>query len=602
MSLAATISILKRVTSVVVLLTVASSLAGAQTLNDTDRVSLAGNVSPLATARNDLGLADPSIRMERMILLLKVRSGTEKALESLLAQQHDPSSPNYQHWLTPAEYGYRFGASDTEISAASKWLLERGFIIDEIAPGRGWMNFSGSVAQVEQAFRTQIHNYAVGLDVYQANSTEPSIPRSLAAIVHGVVSLNNFPLKPLHVLNGKINPGTTFTDGSHGLAPADFATIYNVKPLYSAGITGLNQTIAIVARTDINVSDVHQFRSFFGLPTKDPVIVHNGTAPGDLGGGEEIEALLDTEWSGGVAKNATVKVIISKSTASTDGVDLSAQYIVSHNLASVMSTSFGLCEQLLGSTRNSFWNNLWKQAATQGITSFVSAGDSGAAGCDSPSASLGTKRAVNGLSSTPFNVSVGGTLFNDKSNPSFYWSSTNNASTKQSVLKYIPEVVWNESGLTSGGSGLLATGGGTSTIYGKPTFQTGPGVPTTVTKRMIPDVSLSAALHDGYIVVRGGQCCFVVGGTSASSPSFAGLMSLVVQKTGKRWGNANTVLYPMAKFQYTGGTTAVFHDIRTGNNSVPGITGFGATTAYDRATGLGTVNAANMVNKWNITH
>jgi subtilase family serine protease len=267
-----------------------------------------------------------------------------------------------------------------------------------------------------------------------------------------------------------------------------------------------------------------------------------------------------------------------------------------------MSTSFGECEQLLGSTQNAFWNNLWKQAASQGITSFVSSGDSGAAGCDPATATKGTKKGVNGLGSTPYNVSVGGTLFNDKSNPGAYWSSTNNSTTKQSVLKYIPEIVWNESALVSGGSGLLATGGGVSTIYAKPAFQTGPGVPSTVTKRMVPDVALSAGLHDGYIVVKGGQCCYVVGGTSASSPSFAGLMALVTQKTGKRWGNANTVLYPMGKFQYSGGTNAVFHDIKTGNNSVPNVTGYSATTAYDRVTGLGTVNANNLVTKWNVTH
>jgi len=302
-----------------------------------------------------------------------------------------------------------------------------------------------------------------------------------------------------------------------------------------------------------------------------------------------------------VTQNATIKFVISKSTATNDGVNLSAQYIVSHNLAPIMSTSFGQCEAKLGSTQNAFWASLWKQANAQGITPFVSSGDSGAAGCNKPNSTKGTGRAVSGLCSTPNNVCVGGTEFHEGSTPSAFWSSTNNPVTKQSVLKYIPEVVWNESALVAGGSGLFASGGGTSTIYARPTFQVAPGVPTG-TKRLVPDISLSAAGHDGYIVVQGGQCCFVVGGTSASSPSFAGLMTLVVQKTGKRWGNANTLLYPMAKFQFTGGTTAVFHDIRSGSNSVPGVTGFSAITGYDEATGLGSVNADNLVTKWGVVH
>jgi pseudomonalisin len=566
-------------------------------IDEEDRVVLNGNVSPLATARNDMGLSSSNLAMERITLLLRLRSGADEELSALLAKQHDASSPNYQHWLTPEQYGRRFGASASAISAVVNWLSAHGFVVEEVAPGKGWINFSGNAAHVEETFRTEIHDYLVDGKIYHANAVEPSIPRALTGVVHGVVALNNFPLRYDHKLVGKIDPGTTFTDGSHGIGPADFATIYNLKPLYSVGITGTPVTIAIVGRTDIHVSDVTTFRKLFGLPAKSPVIVHNGADPGDLGGEEEIEALLDTEWSGAVAKNATVKLVVSKTTASNNGVTLSAQYIVSHNLAPIMSTSFSQCEQNLGSTANAFWSNLWKQAASQGITAFVASGDSGAADCDSSSATKATHgRAVNGLCSPSSDVCVGGTEFHEGSNPSQYWSNINNPTTLQSVLKYIPEVVWNGSC-----TGLSSSGGGVSTIYAKPPFQVAPGVPAG-TKRFVPDVSLTAACHDGYIVVQGGKCCFLVGGTSAASPSFAGLMALVVQKTGRHWGNADTVFYPMGKFQYTGGTNAVFHDIKIGNNSVPGVIGFSAITGYDAATGLGSVNAANMVNKWGVTH
>jgi subtilase family serine protease len=343
---------------------------------------------------------------------------------------------------------------------------------------------------------------------------------------------------------------------------------------------------------------VQFFRSTFGLPAKDPIFIHNGNAPGDLKGNEELEADLDVEWSGAVAKNATIDFVISRSTRTTDGVSLSAQYIVNNNVAPVMSTSFGLCEQSLGATGNAFWNNLWTQAAAQGITAFVSTGDTGAAGCDANNAAVGTIQAVNGLASTPNNVAVGGTEFNEGAG--IFWAAGNNADLS-SALGPIPEIVWNESANVPGGVGIRATGGGVSTIYAKPGYQSGPGVPADGF-RDIPDVSLTAAGHDAYIIVQGHTNNTPglegVFGTSASSPSFAGIMALVVQKTGAPQGNANNVLYSMARAQFAGGS-AVFNDITSGNNSVPGVAGFNAGAGYDAATGWGSVNAANLVNGWN---
>src|SRR5260370_4126825 len=124
----------------------------------------------------------------------------------------------------------------------------------------------------------------------------------------------------------------------------------------------------------------------FGLPPNDPQIIVNGADPGIFSSGEETEADLDVEWSGWVGRNAAIKFVVSKSTNSSDGVDLSAQYIVNHNLAPVMSTSFGLCEAWLGSSGNNFLASLWQQAAAQGITVFVSSGDNGVAGRGFPSA------------------------------------------------------------------------------------------------------------------------------------------------------------------------------------------------------------------------
>jgi pseudomonalisin len=594
--------------SLLMLLAVSTVFASSRNVNDNDTVPLPGNVHPIAQPMYDRGLADANLRYDKMILVLPQRQGAQAAIAKLIAQQHDPKSPMFHKWLTPDQFGQQFGISKDDLQDVLDWLHRGGFTIDHVAPGMQWINFSGTAADVTRVFKTEIHNYQYNGQTYHANSKNPEVPRALLDIVGGVVSLHNVPKHPMNDGIRPVNPelikkriAPEYTSGSnHYLAPADFATIYNVNSLYSAGINGSGQTIAIVGRTDISLADVQYFRSFFGLPANDPVFVHNGTDPGNLGGGEEGEADLDVEWSGAVAQNATIKFVISASTSTTDGVDLSAQYIVTNNLAPVMSLSFGQCESSMGATQNTFYNNLWSQAATQGITAFVSSGDSGAAGCDGGSATTGTGAAVSGLASTPYNVAVGGSQFADTTNPTLYWNSTN-AANQSSARSYIPEVAWNESGNVSGGSGLWASSGGVSSIYAKPSWQSCVGVPNDG-KRDVPDVALTAAGHDGYLVVQGHTSTVsglgAVGGTSASSPSFAGLMALVVQKTGARQGNANTKFYSLANAQYTGTGPTIFHDITSGNNSVPGVTGFNCGTGYDAVTGVGTVDANAMVNNW----
>ncbi len=577
-------------------------------VDPSDTIILRGNVAPLARPEFDIGPAQASLPMHHIILTLRLSPQKQAALDGLLAAQQDPSSPEFHQWLTPEEYGARFGPSDDDLSAVEDWLRSEGFAIDEVARGRMWINFSGTAAQVEHAFRTRMDDFAVNGVVRHANATNPSIPRALSGLVAGVVSLNSFPLRALHtqpqLVSGQgIAPSYTY-GSSHYLAPADFATIYNMSPLYTAGINGAGTTIAIVGRTHPStaLTDWNGFRSSFGLPYNPPNIIVNGADPGDQGSGEDGEAALDVEWSGAVAPGAAIDFVCSASTASTDGVDLSAQYIVDTNLAPVMSTSFGLCEADLGAGGNAFYSTLWAQAAAQGITAFVSSGDNGVAGCDSASASSGTGQAVNGLASTPYNTAVGGTQFMDAASPSSYWSSNNDPSSFGSALSYIPEEAWNESGAATDCppndtcKELWATSGGASYLYGKPSWQVAPGVPSDGA-RDVPDVSLTAASHDGYLVQISGNL-YVIGGTSASSPSFAGLMALVVQKTGQRQGNANPRLYQLGAAQYGQGGAAAFHDTTLGNNAVPGVAGFLCGTGYDQATGLGSVNAATLVNVW----
>jgi subtilase family serine protease len=560
-------------------------------IDDDQRVTLRGNVHPLAAARYDAGVVAPDFPMQHMLLTLLPDAAQQEALNQLVDAQHNPESAYYHQWLTPEQYGERFGVSEADTAQVVAWLQGHGMEVEEVTAGHRSVIFSGSAAQVEAAFHTQIHSYKIGEEVHHANTKDPEIPAALLQVVGGVVSLHDFHSEPMH--NGARLPAPDFTSGSsYYLAPADFATIYELVPLYQQAINGGGQSIAIVARSNIKLADVRQFRTFFGLPANDPQVIVNGSDPGIWNSGEETEADLDVEWSGAVARNAAIKLVVSKSTNSSDGVDLSAQYIVNHNVAPVMSTSFGLCEASLGSSGNGFLNSLWQQASAEGITVFVSSGDNGAAGCDSASASSASHgRGVNGLCSTPYSVCVGGTEFNDSS-ASLYWSASNTSGSQASAISYIPEKTWNESGP---GYGLWASGGGTSSVYAKPAWQAGTGVPADG-RRDVPDVSLTSAGHDGYLIYQEGGL-YVVGGTSAASPSFAGVMALVVQHAAARQGDANTVFYSLASKQRAGGAP-VFHDITSGNNSVPGLTGFNATVGYDQATGLGSVDASVLVNHW----
>lgn len=653
------------------------------TIDESRLTTLEGNTHPLARAEFDLGTAPASLPMQRMLLVLKRSPQQESALAKLLDDQQDKNSPNYHKWMSPKQFGQQFGPTDSDLQVITSWLQSHGFEVGATR-GRGVLEFSGSASQVRETFHTAIHKYLVNGEQHWANASDPQIPSALTPAVAGVASLNDFRPKAMNApagafsrdpATGKItpvHPEFTFPSGCvendrvqnacfYGLGPYDFATIYDVLPLWNAGIKGTGETIAIVGESNINIQDVANFRSLFGLPVNNPTVILNGPDPGIQA--DESEADIDVQWSGAVAPNATIDFVVSQSTETTAGVDLSAVYIVENNLAPVMSESYGYCELGLGASGNQFYSNLWQQAAAEGITVLVSAGDNGAAGCDNfntnppDPAQYGLK--VSGFASTPYNVAVGGTDFNDFSNPATYWSTTNDSTTQASALSYIPETTWNDSctnaifgtvGFSTnaetncndsrlvnfvvpeGGSGGISnctTPSGTIPTscaggYAKPSWQSGTGVPADG-KRDIPDVSLFASngfLGSFYIICQSDQTygtCNLnstsyflgFGGTSVSSPAFAGIMALVNQQTGSRQGNANYVLYKLATQQPT-----AFHDVTSGTiamacatnsanctTSTAGhaygvLNGYNAGAGYDLATGLGSVDANILVTKW----
>lgn len=551
-------------------------------------VRLKGHVHPNAQARFDDGPADSNLPIPYATLYLKPASD----LEPFLASQQTPYSPDYHRWLTPEQFGERFGLSPGDLAKVRQWLESQGLAVHDVARGRQWITFSGTAESVGRAFHTEIRRYRVQGDLHYANAGEPAIPAAFRDVVAGVGGLDDFRLQPLLVRGSR--PAYNLS-GSHYLAPDDLATIFDIAPLYARGIDGTGQTIAVIGQSTVDLNDIRQFRSQFKLASNDPQLVRFGANPGPAGD-NQIEADLDLEWAGGVARNASIVYVYSSSATTA------AQYAVDQNLATILNFSFGGCEL----ESSSAFRAVAQQANAQGMTWFAGSGDWGAATCDMaapiPQATKGATVSI--PASFPEVTAVGGTTFNDGGGTG-YWAPNNTASGG-SALSYIPEQAWNDS---AANNQLEGTGGGASGLYAKPLWQIGPGVPDDKL-RDVPDVALPASpSHYGYVIYTGGKT-MVVGGTSAATPAWAGITALLSQSLAAAnpaapagLGNINPMLYRLAQT-----TSGVFHDVTAGDNKVPcqqsspgcmgGLLGFSAGAGYDLTTGLGSVDANNLVNQW----
>jgi hypothetical protein len=691
-----------------------------QTVDEGNRMTLRGNVHPMARAEFDRGAVTDSQPASRMALLLQRSPDQETALRQLLEQQQDKTSPNYHKWLTPDQFGKQYGPSDADIQAVTDWLTSRGFTGIKVGTGRTTVEFSGNVGQVRNAFQTEIHHFFVDGKMHVANVSDPQIPAALAPVVAGLLSLHDFrPKSQAHRLGtfrktkatGEVKPLFTFAGCSSGktavpcyaVGPGDFQKIYNVP--YVAGTKdGTGVTIAIVQDSNLNIADVTSFRSLFGLPANfsSSNIILNGPDPGPQGPnsltGDETEADLDVQWAGATAPGATINLVVSEDPQSIGlaGIDLSAIYIIDNNIAPILSESFGACEAGLGTSGEQFYIQLWQQASAQGITVILSAGDSGSAAC-APAAAPANQDvatqglAVSGLASTAYNVAMGGTDFlnGPATAPSPYWNTTNAANgplTQVSAKSYIPESTWNDScaapaiagtltlntctattinqnnnsSSPSFGIDVVAGGGGASsftTLNTKPLWQMGTNGNLADGVRDVPDISLFSGngVNGSFYIIceqdantgtgSSTSSCDLnspfndfqgVGGTSAAAPAFAGIMALVNQQTGQRQGNANFVLYQLYKKNAAGtictsnaaavtATGCIFYDTVTGNNSVacqggtancsntsttanqfgilvdpahPNNPAWETSAGYDFATGLGSLNVANLLSAW----
>jgi subtilase family serine protease len=633
-----------------------------------------------------------------MQLLLNRSEAAQSALDDYTESLSEKTSPNYHRWLTAEEFGSRFGAAPADIQTVETWLAGHGFTVNVVYANRVLVDFSGTAGQIREAFSTQIHRYAANGAVHIANATDPQIPEALAPVVAGIVSLHDFRPRPMMKPRAKY----TTSGGFYAVTPADLATIYNFNPAFNAGYTGKGQTIVVVEDTNLyTTADWTQFRSVFGLSTytsgsltqvqpAPPSGTNNCSNPGV--NGDDGEAILDTEYASAAAPNAAIELASCADTETTFGGLIAMQNLLNESSAppALMSMSYGECEVINGATANLAYSTTFQQAVNEGVSVFVSSGDENAASCDANQSIATHGIGVSGFTSTPYNVSVGGTdfgdtYFNENAN---YWSATNTA-TYGSALSYIPEIPWNGScaslliaeyeglsvtygpngfcntavgeeflGVTggSGGPSNCATGNptlpgvvsGTCAGWPRPSWQVSFGEPLNKV-RNIPDVSLFASngIWSHYypycysdIDNGGGSCADTpdtwngAGGTSFSSPIWAGIQALVNEKTGDRWGNPNPVYYKIAIYENglignprcnstlgagkEASTACVFHDVTLGD-MVANCTGtydcyldggtngvlstsnsaydpaYKAGTGWDFATGLGTVNVSNLL-------
>ena len=632
-------------------------------VNNGDRVALSGSIRKSVKQATDLGPAHTSLMAKHVIIVLARSADRQAALDQYLSDVQNTQSSQYHQWLSPAEYGARFGASPDDVQTLVAWLQSEGLTIEKTSAAANMISFSGTVGQIQTAFSTTIHSISVNGEKHLANITEPQLPRALAPAVKGMLGLDNFrphtnvqqgPTAKLNPSTHRIEPDLTgYANGAYYLyvVPADVATMYDTpntalnKAYKGTNYDGTGVTVGIVGDSNVMIDPVTNYRLAFLGETSSTVNLPNIIIDGDDPGinGDEVETFLDLEVLGGVAPKAKINYYTSSDSDLSGGLFNAMERAVNDDQVSILSISYGECEADAGASANQFFNELYEQAAAQGITVTVSSGDSGAAGCDSDGSRTAVGGlAVSGLGSTPYNISVGGTDY-PALLANFYGYVSSDPSGGQppyygTALSYIPERPWNDSteingalanniatGASSGSTNIVGGGGGKSSVYTKPPFQT--SLTPVDGARDVPDVALLAG--NGFYAaiwaicewndLTGADCATTngalnptaevsgAGGTSAATPAFAGMLALVVQATGSRLGQANNVLYKLAANKYA----TVFHDITDGNNAVVCsagsadcggngfTTGYDATTGYDQASGLGSVDAAAMLANWN---
>jgi subtilase family serine protease len=612
-------------------------------IDATSTVALPGTVNPRAAAKYDTGEVAPSAKISGVTIYFQPTAEQQAAEDALVKAQQTPGSGQYHQWLTPAQWSARFGMSDSDLAKVEAWLEEQGFSIDRVSASRNSISFSGSAAQIESAFQTELHHYSINGETHFANATAISVPSPLAGVVRSLRNLDDFRPQPFVRFHPSASNSvkanfTSGQNGDHYLTPKDVATIYDINAAYNAGYTGTGQTIAIVGQSAVEVSDIEAFQSAAGLTAKAPTLIlvpDSGTSA--VSSGDEAESDIDLEYSSGIAKGATIDFVYVGNNQNYSVFD-SIQYAIDEDLAPIISVSYGDCESDLGSSNYAALNGILEQGASQGQSIIAASGDDGSTACfgnTDQSTSQQEALEVNFPASSQYATGLGGTEFpaaDVAASNTTYWESTSGSDVISSALSWIPEVVWNDDISTEGAEYALSSGGGgVSTFTARPSWQTNvTGIPSG-SYRLVPDISLDSSPNNaGYLYCTSdtsgwssgqkascnsgfrdssSQYLTIAGGTSFAAPIFAGMMAIINQKASSTsQGVAASTLYSLAASSSV--YASAFHDISSGTNactagskycSTAGESEYAATTGYDEASGLGSVDLYNLLTSWPTT-
>ncbi len=572
----------------------------------TARVLIENSAPRLAPGSTVLGAAPANARLERVLLLLEPSAAQRQALDAEIRNQQDPKSPDFHHWLSPAQFAEAYSQSASDAAVVVSWLESEGFVLAPLPAGRAWIEFSGTVGQLEQAFQTHVRWVATHSGERLALAGPISVPAEIRPMIHGLVSLDGVIAEPamtameaVAARPSGLRAATSITS-AEAMTPQLAAQSLHLDALHASGETGAGESIAIAARSNVAVQDVAAFRAAFGLPVNPLEVIPDGADPGRTA--DEAVAVMSASWAGAAAPEAQIVLVPAATTSATDGVDLSLAAIVDQALAHTVVVGFSACEAGLSETRQAFYSALYRQAAAQGMAMIAASGDSGASACQAGGGdtAVSTGYAVNGLASTPWNTAVGAAALANAvangSDPALAgWSPRNPADP------------------------AYAGGGGASAFYPRPAWQPLPGDharEVAGSGRLLPEIAVPTALdggvNRGLVFCMGGGAtaadglagCYPVraGGSAAAAALFAGVAAIIAEKNGAQ-GNLAPTLYQLSRRR------GVFLDVQEGSARLAcamgsagcdasGQIGFDAVAGYDLATGLGSIDAEKLVNEW----
>jgi subtilase family serine protease len=618
-------------------------------------VELHGLVPEWATDEADQGALPMPIQIPHLTVFLSRPAQNEWGFQDLLLEQQNRSSALYHRWYSAKQIGQRFGPPADQLEEVVKWLRDSGLQVLSVSNSRVFIEVSGDTEVLSAALGIQFHLYKVAGKTRVSIDGDPSVPRSLALIISSISGLST-----------EIGETTLHSSGSHPLftnchgancahyiAPNDFAAIYDATPVYQKGLTGSGRVIGIIGMAEVYGADINAFNSVTdsSVPIPTVFVPPMGTDPGpalsappDGCSGDDQppicsyfdyqkEATLDIQRAGSVAPGASLELIVSADTGGDPGILVATEYAVDGGPTipvDILSLSFLSCETGATSVQANTWNSLFQQAAAEGISVFVAAGDSDATSCEKHFETPVPNNqflSINYLCASGSVTCMGGSEFNDTASPSLYWGSANSEGL-ESALSYIPEGAWNDPIQQNGGVTsyvVEGTGGGFSQFIPAPPWQ---ATVNTDLGRAVPDAAFSSSCHDAYFVCMaadGGSCVkdssgnfhfSAFCGTSAATPSMAGVMALVGQANGSSQGNPNPGLYELAGNPSNG----VFHDITIAssgvsdcsldsasmcNNTSPsasaitgGTLGYQLESGFDKVTGWGSVDIGNLIANW----